>query len=162
MIKTQKLKLWQNLKNLNVTKLKNLNFKKNSNCDKTQKLKLWQNFSKLWQNLNNDKYQFMIRKTILKGSFSKNILTPWQLMWCSLGSVLRFSQCFKRNSFQTKKNPFLNTHYVKALNIFREIITLLYGGVYYGWGKNGAICNKLCKKIHFYRESISLKLGLYI
>ena len=30
----------------------------------------------------------------LKGSFSKNILTPWQPRRCSLGSVLRFSRCF--------------------------------------------------------------------
>ena len=35
---TQKHKLWQNPKKLNVTKLK-----KKSNFDKTQKLKLWQN-----------------------------------------------------------------------------------------------------------------------
>ena len=36
MKKTQKLKLWKNLKTQIVTK-------KNINCDKTQKLKLWQN-----------------------------------------------------------------------------------------------------------------------
>ena len=35
-LKTQKLKLWQNSKTLVLTKLKYLNF------DKTQKLKLWQ------------------------------------------------------------------------------------------------------------------------
>ena len=33
------------------------------------------------------------KKTNLKGSFSKNILTTWQQIRCSLGSVLRFSQC---------------------------------------------------------------------
>ena len=43
---------------------------------------------KLWQNLKYEKSQFMNKKT-LKWSFSRNILTPWQPMRCSLGSVLR-------------------------------------------------------------------------
>ena len=103
-IKTQKLKLWQNSKIQNVTKLKNLscdttqiltkpnNSKceqtqivtklKNSNCDKTSL-----NF---WQNLNYCKSQFWSRKTNLKVSFRKTILTAWQLMQCSLGSALQF------------------------------------------------------------------------
>ena len=57
-----------------MTKLINLDF------DKTQKLKC----DNLW------------RKNF-KRSFSKNILTPWQPMRCSLGSVLQFSRstrCF--------------------------------------------------------------------
>ena len=33
------------------------------------------------------------KKKTLKGSFSKNILKPSQPMRCSLGSILRFSQC---------------------------------------------------------------------
>ena len=84
--KTQKLKMlqnsncditwnfniWQNSKNLIVTKLKN------SKCDKTQKLKLWQNL----------KYEFFyLRKKKFKGYISKNMLTPWQPILCSLGSV---------------------------------------------------------------------------
>ena len=73
-----------------MTRLKNSNcdktIKKNSNCDKTQTLKLW-------QNLNYDKSQFM-RRTKLNWSFSKNILTPWQLLRCSLGSVLQFFKFF--------------------------------------------------------------------
>ena len=92
------LKLWQNFKTQIVTKLKQSNCDKNliviklkmsrnSNCDKTQKLKLW-------QNLKYDKSQFIMKKKYLTGSFSKNILTPWQPMICSLGSVLQFSQCF--------------------------------------------------------------------
>ena len=67
----------------------------NSNCDKTQKLILWQNLqiqivTKLewWQ------ISIYKRTKTLRGSFSKNILTPWQPMRCSLGSVLRFSKCF--------------------------------------------------------------------
>ena len=34
------------------------------------------------------------RRENLKGYFIKNILTPWQPMRCSLGSVLQFSRCF--------------------------------------------------------------------
>ena len=85
-IKTHKLKMWQN-----------------SNCDKTGELKLWQNsktkmLTKL-KNLNVDKTWNMTnlnlrrRKKTIKGSFSKNILTPWRPTECSLGSVLRFSRC---------------------------------------------------------------------
>ena len=68
---------------------------KNLNCDKTQigtKFKLWQNSNchktqtlKLSQNLNYDESQFVKKKT-LKGYFSKNILTTWQPMKCSLGT----------------------------------------------------------------------------
>ena len=60
----------------------------NSNCDKTQKLNLWQKKKqvKLWQSLKYDQSQFLKNKT-LKGAFSKNILTPWQPIKCSLGSV---------------------------------------------------------------------------
>ena len=107
--------MWWNSKTQIVMKLKN------SNCDETQNLKVWwnsktpivtklqlwqnsktQNVSKikLWQNLIT---QIVIKLEILQisiyedktlnGSFSKNILTPWQLMGCSLGSVLRFSRC---------------------------------------------------------------------
>ena len=78
------LKLWQN-----------------SNCEKkTQQLKKWTNSKwdktqklKLWQNLKYDKHQFKKIKT-LTGSLSKNMMTPWQLMRCSLGSVLQFLRCF--------------------------------------------------------------------
>ena len=68
--KTQQLKLWQ---------------LKKSNCDITQKVKLWQN---------------SIYDKSLKESFSKNNLTPRQRMECSLGSVLRFSQCLDLASFR--------------------------------------------------------------
>ena len=102
----QKLKLWQNSncdKFQIVTKLK---LYKNSNCDKTwklknsnceeknQKLKFWQN-SKTWIVTKLESWQISSyeEKLILKGSFSKNILTPWQPMRCSLGSVLQFSRC---------------------------------------------------------------------
>ena len=40
-----------------------------------------------------------MKKKTLKGSFSKIILTPWQPMKCSLGSVLRFLGCFFLNNF---------------------------------------------------------------
>ena len=95
-LKLWQLKLWQKLscdKTQIVTKNQIVKKKKNKNksiwqnwtCDKTGELKLW-------QNLKYDKSQ--ITKI---GSFSKNILTPWQLMRCSLGSVLRFSQSFTIN-----------------------------------------------------------------
>ena len=85
--KTQKLKFWQNSKTQIVTKLKKHFF------NKIQKLKLWQ-YSKTQivtklKNSNCDKTQFMKKKTTLKGPFSKNNLTPWQRMRCTLGSVLR-------------------------------------------------------------------------
>ena len=110
--KMWQLKLWRNSKTQIVTKLKPWQNSKcdNSNWDQTQKLKLQENSTtqmmtklkksncdnsklKLWQNLYYDKFQFMTRDT-LKGSFSKNFLTPWQPMRCSLGSLLWFSQCF--------------------------------------------------------------------
>ena len=109
-----KLKLWQNSncdKTQIVTKLK---LWQNSNCDKTQivknsktqnvrkKLKLWQNSKtqivtklELWQ------ISIYEEKT-LKGSFSRNNLTPWQPMRCSLGSVLRFSQLFWEKQIDTQ------------------------------------------------------------
>ena len=105
-----KLKFWQNSncdKTLNVTRLKMWQTQfvtklktqiliklKNSKCDKTQKLKVWQNWkTQLVTKLKYDKSQFMTKNT-LKESFSKNILTPWQPMRCSLGSFLRFSRYF--------------------------------------------------------------------
>ena len=69
-----KFKLWKQSKNLIVTKLK------------------------LWENMNYDKSQFMI-KTKYKRVFGKKILTHWQLMRCSLGSVLRFSIFFNFFTF---------------------------------------------------------------
>ena len=79
-----KFRLWQNSK-CDTTQI--LTKLKNSNCDKTQKLKLDKTQKlKLWPNLN-DKSQFMT-KDIIKGYFSKNILTPWQPMRCSLVSLL--------------------------------------------------------------------------
>ena len=87
---TQKLKLWQNLIIKIVTKLRNPNCVKlntqivtqlkNSNCDTTKKLKLW-------QNLNYGQSWFMKNKNTLRGSIRQNILTHWQPMRCSLGSV---------------------------------------------------------------------------
>ena len=107
-----KLKLWQNS---NCDKKQIVT---NSNCDKSQivtTLQLWQNSNwgrknsktqyvtqlTLWQNLKYDKCQFK-KKLNLKGSFSKNILTPWQLSRCSLGSVLRFPHCFFTAMFWAK------------------------------------------------------------
>ena len=74
--KNQKLKMWQN-----------------SNCDKTLKLKLWQNSicDKTWIMTHLHLWE---EKKTFKGFFSKSFLTPWQPMRCSLGSVLRFFQCF--------------------------------------------------------------------
>ena len=92
--KTQEHRLRQNSKSQIVTKPKNSIF------DRTPKLKLLERKKtqlKLWQKLKYDKSPFM-QKKILTGSFIKNILTPWQPKRCSLGSVLRFSQCFSHNS----------------------------------------------------------------
>ena len=96
-----KLKWWQNSKcdkTQNVTKLKNSNCDKTkkSNCDKTQKLKLCPN--------NNYDISQFLTKDILEWSVSKNILTPWQAMRCSLGSFLRFSQCFHTCPFKLSKS----------------------------------------------------------
>ena len=82
--KMTKLKLWQNLKTQIMTK------HNTSNCDKTQKLNFF------LQNLKYDKSQFMKKKNF-KGSVSKNIMTPWQSMRCSLGSVLQcFYKCYDK------------------------------------------------------------------
>ena len=74
-LKTQvvtKLKLWQN-PNWDKTQVLHIVIKLNySNCDKTQKLKFG-------QNLNYHKSQFLTKSTY-NGSFSKNILKPWQKM----------------------------------------------------------------------------------
>ena len=70
--KTQELNLWRN--------------SKNQNCDKTQKNKLWQNSRT--QIVTKLKTQIVTKLVIwqisiyeeektLKGSFFKNILTPW-------------------------------------------------------------------------------------
>ena len=90
-IKTQKPNFWHNLSQIE-PKLKN------SNCDNskmtTQELKLWQNSkTEIATKLELGQSQLEKNKT-LKVSFSKNILTPWQPMGCSLGSVLRFLQFF--------------------------------------------------------------------
>ena len=69
--KTKKLKMWQNSRTQIMTRLKTQN---------VTKLEIWH--LKLW-----------IKKNF-KRAFIKNILTPGQPMRCSLGSVLRFSQCF--------------------------------------------------------------------
>ena len=60
--KTQKLKMWQNTKTTNVTKLI---MGQNSECDKTQKLKTWQ-----LKNPNHDKIQNL---EILPNSNIKNV-----------------------------------------------------------------------------------------
>ena len=85
---TQKLKFWWNKKNQIVMKIKLqwISQLTNSNCDST-----W-----ILTNLN------LWGQKTLKGFFSKSILTPWQPMWCSLGSVFRFSQCLWIYSPDTK------------------------------------------------------------
>ena len=80
--KTQKNKLWHNLKNQIVTKIKN------SNCAKLKKF-----------NCVNSKTQIVIvikmtvvTKVVIMTSFSKNTLTPWQPT-NSQGSFSQFSWC---------------------------------------------------------------------
>ena len=73
----------------------------NLKCDKTHIVtKLRNLFVKKLKSSNCDKYWILTKVHIwkrkkLKGSFSKNILTCWQPMRCSLGSVLQFSRCFR-------------------------------------------------------------------
>ena len=69
-----------------VTKLKKYNFHKTNknNCQKTKKVKLWQN---------------SVYDESLTESFSKNNLTPWQPMRCTLGSALRSCDVWWRFSF---------------------------------------------------------------
>ena len=113
---TQKLKLWLNSKTeiLTILKLwqtqivKKLNtsncdktqivtnYEKKINCDKTQQLQLWINLKsqmvtklEVWQISINGKIFFF-------GSFSKNILIPWQRMMRSLGTVLQFLLCLSK------------------------------------------------------------------
>ena len=110
--KTQNLQLWQNLKTQIVTKLKlwqnsktqivtNL---KNSNCDKTwimTNLNLWEEEEKT-----------------LRGSFSRNIFTPWQTIRYSLGSVFRFSNWDQNQKFKlwwNSKQNFFETEKLKLL-----------------------------------------------
>ena len=98
-----KLKMWQNSNCDQTQKLKLWQKSKDSNCDKTQKLKLW-------QNLNYDKYQVMNKKN-LKGSFSKNFLTPWQSIRYSLGSILHFLPCFVKHHLPVVSLPILPKYY---------------------------------------------------
>ena len=95
--KNPKLELW---KTQIVPKLKN------TNCDKTQKLK-W------WQILRYDKSQFVTKDT-LKGSFSKNFLTPWQVMRFSQGSFSRFLRYF----YPHLGTPLALIHFLSKFIIF--------------------------------------------
>ena len=102
---TQKHKWIWNSKTEMVTKLKE------SNCDKILKLKLWQN----WTTQIVTKLEFrqisIYEKNTLKWSFSKNILTPWQLMRYSLGRFSQFSQCLWGTDDKVYQNPLQNWHY---------------------------------------------------
>ena len=85
-----KPKLWESSKTQIVTKHKNSNCDKtqNSNSDKTLNLKSWQLNS--WQNF--------------KKSFSKNNLTPWQRIKCTLETVLRSRNVFFCFFFHVTRN----------------------------------------------------------
>ena len=64
---------------------------KNSNCDKTQILKLWQNSeTKIETKLKNQN----IKKKSCKKFFGNNNLTPWLLIRCFWGSLLRSRDVF--------------------------------------------------------------------
>ena len=77
-----------------VTKLEKSNYDTTKIITKLKTKILWPNSKlKLGQNLKNYTFQFM-KKTTYEGPFSNNILTTWQPMRCSLGSVLRLSRCF--------------------------------------------------------------------
>ena len=114
---TQSLRLWIKSETQFWTKLKNLS------CDKTQILKLWQHSNTqietkliLWKSsksqiVTNSKSQIVTElkhsncdknqklklqqiSQILKGSFSKKILTSWQWMRCNLNSDSQFLRYF--------------------------------------------------------------------
>ena len=99
--KTQILKLWQNSNCDKTPIVREKNTHTHSKCDKTQ---IWQNSrtqtltklknSNCAETWNMKNFNLRRKKVTLKGPFSKNILTPWQLMRCSLGSVLPFLLCF--------------------------------------------------------------------
>ena len=55
--------------------------------DKTLQLKMWKTKKKMWQNFKKSNCEIVTY-------FSKNNLTPQQLMKCSQGSFSRFSLCF--------------------------------------------------------------------
>ena len=82
--------------------------------------------------MNFDKSQFMRRKKTLKRSFSKNILTPWQQMRCSLGSVLQFSRCFKADArfyadFKFIKPVLRTSWFLKLTGWFKSYCNLKFG-----------------------------------
>ena len=141
-----KFKMWQNSKTQNVTKLKQklkmffvtqqhfLSLAKkvvitqNSNCDKTQKLILIQNPFFLLQNSSYNK----------KKSFSKNNLIPRQQRRCSLGSVLRFSQClcFTLSSWTHSPHFLLDTKVNPMMSMIPKrktsVKTFAYNWTYWG------------------------------
>ena len=88
---SQKLKLGQNSKTGNMTnqKLKLWINPINPNFEDTQKLKFWKTKQKLklWQNTKLKFWQLNSWQNFKK-SFGKNNLTSWQLIRCTLGSVL--------------------------------------------------------------------------
>ena len=114
-LKTEKLKLWTNLKTQIVTKLKKIvtqlklvKLWQNSNCDKTPKIKLWQN-SKT-QIVTLVIVKVMTGAVVIGTYFSKNNLTHQQplrysqcsflqllrcFLWLSLGKVKKFMSYFK-------------------------------------------------------------------
>ena len=53
------------------------------------------------------KLQIKIYEIFLIGSFSKNTLTPWQPLRCSMGSVLWFSQCLSHVLSKKQYNCYL-------------------------------------------------------
>ena len=126
-----KVKLWQN-SNCDTTQIVRKRKKpkysivtqlENSNDDKTWELKLWQN-SKTQILKKPEIWQISIyEENTLNGSFSKIIFTHWQQMRCSLGSVLRFSQCFylfygfMSGIFYTASNSSLISSFGKNLPI---------------------------------------------
>ena len=121
------LKWWQTSKTQIVTKIQNLNCEKLKLCQnsKTQivtKLKI----SNCEKKLSYDKSQFVTYDT-LKGSFSKNILTPWQVMRFSQGSCLRFSRYFYPHS----GTPLALIHFLSKFIIFFLLLFTLWIFIHY-------------------------------
>ena len=142
--------MWQNLncdKTQIVTKLKNL---KRDNPYIVTKLKNL--IVRRLKNLNGDKT--WIRKNVnvwsrenLKGSFSKNILTPKQPMRCSLGRVLQFLQCLKTAHGQ-KFGKWIHKLCINlctkvTIKLICAVSNCLYLNSKKKWGKPFAICPTL-------------------
>ena len=123
----------------------------------------------MWLNSNCDKTQIVVNRIFftintIKWSFSSNILTPWHPMRCSLGSFLRFLQCFYMTHLYKKNLSFciykllsnLTTtqccvtsfclaiicqRFLKVSTVGEDTLWVGHRSSLDGWGERGSISN---------------------